>query len=190
MQRLRPIPIMLRRNKFCGSMFFGLAVLGFLASAWAETPQEYMSSGTEALKANAYDRAILLYSKAIEIDPNLSKAYDNRGIAYAREGSLKRAVDDFTMAIAADTKDALAYNNRGEAYVQLGNFTQAVFDFTRAIELNAFYIKAYNNRGKAYCALQAYRKAWADVHTIEAIGGVVEPYLLGDLKKAEEEKGP
>ncbi len=101
-----------------------------------------------------------------------------------RLGSLERAIDDFTMAIAVNLKDAEAYNNRGHAYAVQGNLTQSVFDYTHAIENNAFYVKAYNNRALAYFLLKEYNKAWEDVHTIQAIGGTVDPALIRNLKKA------
>jgi len=152
--------------------------------AHADTAVQWVSAGNDAYKLGSLDLAIMDYTKAIDIDPNYAKAYDNRGVAYAREGSLKRAIDDFTMAIATNLKDAEAYNNRGHAYAEQGNLSQSVFDYTHAIENNAFYVKAYNNRGLAYFLLKEYKKAWDDAHTIEAIGGTVDPGFLAKLKKA------
>jgi tetratricopeptide (TPR) repeat protein len=167
-------------------MIIFLIILFFLnnPSAYAETAVQYVSAGNDAFKRGNLDLAITDYTSAIDIDPNYAKAYDNRGVAYAREGSLTRAIDDFTMAIAVNRSDAEAYNNRGHAYAQKGNSTQAVFDYTHAIENNAFYVKAYNNRGLAYYQLKEYDKAWADVRTIKAVGGDVDPYFLQDLMKA------
>lgn len=143
-----------------------------------------MSAGNDDFKLSNFDQAIVDYTKAIDINPNLAKAYDNRGVAYAKEGSFSRAITDFTMAIANNSKDAEAYNNRGSAYASQGHLSRAVFDYTKAIENNAFYVKAYDNRERAYYKLKEYDKAWADVHTVEAIGGRVDPYFIEDLKKA------
>lgn len=143
-----------------------------------------MSAGNDAFKLGDFDLAIIDYTKALDINPNLAKAYDNRGVAYADEGSLPRAIADFTMAIANDPKDADAYNNRGHAYFIKGNLSQAVFDYTRAIGFNTFYVKAYNNRELAYYQLKEYDKAWADVHTVGSIGGAVDPDFIKDLRKA------
>ena len=90
------------------------------------------------------------------------------------------------MAIADNFKDAEAYNNRGHAYAEEGDFSQAIFDYTKAIELNAFYVKAYNNREIVYYKLKEYDKAWADVNTVKAIGGTIDPYFIEDLKKASD----
>ena len=150
----------------------------------AQTAEEYLSNGNDDFRIGNFDRAIVEYTKALDINPNLAKAYNNRGVAYAQEGSLPRAIADFTMAIANNPKDAEAYNNRGHAYAGQGNLSQAIFDYTKAIGINTFYVKAYNNREIAYYKLKEYDKAWADVHRVEAIGGSVDPYFVEDLKKA------
>jgi len=151
---------------------------------YAQKAVEYLQMGNDDLKQRNLDQAIIDFTKAIDIDPNLAKAYNNRGVAYAQEGSLSRAIADFTMSIANDPKDAQGYNNRGHAYANEGDFVQAIADYTQAIRINAFYVKAYNNRELAYYELKQYDKAWADVHTVQAIGGNVAPDFIKDLKKA------
>ena len=161
-----------------------LAFVLFLSSpCYSQTAEEYLRLGNDTFKEGAFDQAIVDYTKAIDNDPNLTKAYDNRGVAYAKEGSFRRAIADFTMAIANDPKDPEAYNNRGLAYAQLGDSLQAVRDYTKAIEADTFYVKAYNNREMAYYQLKEYAKAWGDVHTVEAIGGSVDPNFIEELKK-------
>ncbi len=43
----------------------------------------------------------------------LSRAFFNRGTAYARIGLMKRALADYDRAVAADPRFAKAYNNAG-----------------------------------------------------------------------------
>ena len=166
------------------TLFVLIGILFLSVSVYAQTAEEYLSNGNDDFKLGSFDQAIIKYTKAIDINPHLAKAYNNRGVAYAQEGSLSRAIADFTMAIANDLKDAAAYNNRGHAYAEQGNLSQAIFDYTKAIEINTFYVKAYNNREAAYYKLKEYDKAWADVHTVERMGGAVDPYFIEDLKKA------
>ena len=172
------------KNIFNLTIFVLIGLLFLSVSVGAQTAEKYLSHGNDDFNLGNFDQAIVDFTKAIDINPNLAKAYDNRGVAYAQEGSLPRAIADFTMAIANNLKDAAAYNNRGHAYAEQGNLSQAIFDYTKAIEINAFYVKAYNNRGTAYYRLKEYDKAWADVHTVERMGGAVDPYFIEDLKKA------
>jgi tetratricopeptide (TPR) repeat protein len=155
-----------------------------IPSVYAQTAEEYLSVGNDNFKLRNFDKAIAGYTKALDINPNLAKAYNNRGVAYAEEGSLSRAIADFTMAIANNLKDAEAYNNRGHAYADQGNLSQAIFDYTKAIKINTFYVKAYNNREIAYYKLKEYDKAWADVRKVEEIGGSINPRFIENLKQA------
>ena len=105
------------------------------AAVFAKTVGEYISDGNEAFHERNFDQAIYEYTKALDIDPNVDKAYDNRGAAYAQEGSLTRAVDDFTMAIANNPVDMQAYQNRKMAYFQLKDYDKAWADVFKIEQL-------------------------------------------------------
>lgn len=63
-----------------------------------------------------YTQAISDYSRAIELEPNNSFAFYNRGITRERRGDLAGAVADFSVAIQLDPSSADNYHNRGYAY--------------------------------------------------------------------------
>ena len=71
------------------------------------------SQGWEARKKMDFKRAIDLYSKAIEIDPQHFKAYLNRGFAYDKIGETDKAIADYTRAVAIEPRNAYCYYNRG-----------------------------------------------------------------------------
>jgi tetratricopeptide (TPR) repeat protein len=60
-----------------------------------------------------YDKAIVDYTRALEVNPANSFAYYNRGITKDRMGDFEGAVADFSSAIALDPKNADFYHNRG-----------------------------------------------------------------------------
>jgi tetratricopeptide (TPR) repeat protein len=109
-----------------------------------------------------YGLAIVLYTRALALDPNSVDAYNNRGLCFDALGMHHRAVADYTRAIELDPGYAYAYNNRGLSYYALGEFESAVTDYTRAIELDPGYAYAYNNRGNSYHALGEHERALAD----------------------------
>jgi len=117
-------------------------------------------------KANSVDTLALkieYYSKAIELDPKLAAAYNNRGAAFNTLGEYQKAIDDYSKAIELDPKFTQTYNNRGNAYVVgLGEYQKAIDDYSKAIELNPKFAQAYSNRGVAYDNLGEYQKAIED----------------------------
>jgi len=154
------------------------------ASAPAKTAEEYLQSGNASFDQGNFSQAISDLTKAIEINPQFAKAYNNRGFAYVTQGNFPLAVSDFTKVIETDPKNADAYHSRGFVYAKQNNFIQAVADFTKALEIDPALAKAYDSRGRSYYHMKEYDKAWADVHKAEGLGSAVSPKFLAELKKA------
>uniref|UniRef100_UPI000AD5CA5A tetratricopeptide repeat protein n=1 Tax=Treponema endosymbiont of Eucomonympha sp. TaxID=1580831 RepID=UPI000AD5CA5A len=53
-----------------------------------------------------FDNAIMCFTEALALDPNLADACNNRGYAYARKGDYDRAIADFTQALKLDPTNA------------------------------------------------------------------------------------
>jgi len=80
------------------------------------TAYEWFSRGYESYTLKLYNKAIKYYTKAIEINPKLAEAFNNRGIAYSEKGLYTKAIEDYTKATQINPKDAEVYYNRGLAY--------------------------------------------------------------------------
>lgn len=109
------------------------------------------------------EKAIKCYNLSIEINPNLSDAYINRGNAYIEIGKYEKAIADHTKAIEINPFCAEAFYNRGNAFIKQDSKTKAIKDYTKAIELNPQYVKALNNRAVAYFNQDTFDKAIADL---------------------------
>jgi tetratricopeptide (TPR) repeat protein len=80
-----------------------------------------------------YDRAISDANLSIELFPNGTLSYTNRGRAYEMKGGLKRAVADFGVAINYDRENPSAYNNRVVAREKMDDRKGAIADLKRAL---------------------------------------------------------
>jgi tetratricopeptide (TPR) repeat protein len=96
------------------------------------------------------DLAMTDYDKAIELKPDLAKAYNNRGTAYHYKGDYNLAIADCDKAIELRPDYAEAYVNRGNAYNRKGEHDLAIADCNKAIELRPDLAVAHYNRGVAY----------------------------------------
>ena len=111
-------------------------------------------------------KAMELYSKILEIEPNIAEVYNNRGILRKDLNDKEGALQDYNKAIELDPNDAGTYNNRGILRKDLNDKEGALQDYNKAIELDPNYAMAYNNRGNLRSdmndnegALQDYNKA-------------------------------
>ena len=79
--------------------------------------------------------AILMFDKAIGINPRSAKAYSDRGVAKGAMGNVKESIKDFDKAITLNPRYADAYRNRGIARESLKDFTGACKDWSAAAAL-------------------------------------------------------
>ena len=108
------------------------------------------------------DRAIEIYSDAVELRSRHVPTYNNRGVAYLSKSKLDNAIADFSKAIELHPQFSLVYYNRGIAYDKKENFGEAIVDYTWAITLKSDSPHAYYNRGLAYSNKGEFNKAITD----------------------------
>ncbi len=82
-------------------------------------------------------------------NPNLAKAFFNRGVARSRLGDNQGAIEDYNQAIRLNPNLPSTYVNRGNARSNLGDNQGAIEDYNQAIHLNSNLAKAFFNRGVA-----------------------------------------
>ena len=80
--------------------------------------------------------------RVIELLPDFSYAYLNRGNVSASLNDFKSAVLDYTAAIAINDRFAEAYYNRGIARIYIGKVQEGIADLSKAGELGMY--QAYN----------------------------------------------
>ena len=94
-------------------------------------------------KISDFEKAIENYNKAIELDGDFIKAYNNRGIAYADKKDFDKAIENYDKAIELQPHYAPACCNRGEAWLHKQEWNKARKDLTKARELNVDIITSF-----------------------------------------------
>ncbi len=105
---------------------------------------------TSENKQAAYQKAVVHYSRALKLKPDLPDALIHRAVAYFELRDFSHALADFSKMIELDPDNADTYVIRGDAYLGNGDFDLAMKDYQKAIELNPDDAKAYIYRGVAY----------------------------------------
>jgi len=111
----------------------------------------------------AYETAVELHSRAIELDPKNAEGWRARGWVYVYTVLLQydKGIADFNKAIELDPTLAVAWNDRGWAYFQFREYDKALADFNKAIELDPKHRAAWCNRGLVCNQLHQYERAIA-----------------------------
>jgi tetratricopeptide (TPR) repeat protein len=122
----------------------------------------YRKRGFAYKRLGEYQRAIVDYDRAIELDPNYARAYASRGSAFRNLREYKRAIEDYNRALENRPSYLWAYAGRGQAYSLLKEYTHAIKDLNHAIELEPNYGWAYFLRGYTHLWLKDSVQARAD----------------------------
>jgi tetratricopeptide (TPR) repeat protein len=108
-------------------------------------------------------QAIADFTKAVELDPKATRAFNQRGIAHYRKGQWEKASADFGSAIEQKPTDPVYWSNRGDALSKLRQWEKAISDFTKSIDLNANLPTPWHLRGDAQASLDQWDKASDDL---------------------------
>ena len=108
-----------------------------------------------------FQKAVLYYTKAIELNSEKADAFVNRGAAYESMDDLNQALQDFNTALALEPKSE-ACNNRANVYFTKRDYDRAVQDYSKALELGPDNAGAHLYRGHALKNVGLYDHAIRD----------------------------
>ena len=83
-----------------------------------------------------YRGAIKLYDEAIQLNPNDSWIYHNRGTAYKTLGKYQQAIQDFSKAIQLNPNAPMPYLYRSRCYEAIGYKREAQIDLEKYKKLS------------------------------------------------------
>jgi tetratricopeptide (TPR) repeat protein len=135
---------------------------------WGYDAAQFYSLGLESTMSNT---KINYFTRAIELNPELSAAYEERGMLYYFQEHYTKMIRDFLKVTELNPDDAKSYSMLGVAYLKKDDYDSAVSDLTRAIELNPELAEAYGYRAEAYRLKGMLDLAVRDADRVLDIGG-------------------
>lgn len=113
-----------------------------------------------------YQDKLAELNRAIEQNPDDTRAIAQRGETYRQMEHFDAALADFDRAIELNPDYIWAIAHRGETYYQMKRYEDALNDFNRAIELNPDYIWAIAHRGVTYEYMRRCEEALSDLNQV------------------------
>jgi tetratricopeptide (TPR) repeat protein len=126
------------------------------------TLDDIFSRADKSYQNQQYDSAILLYNKALTLDPKSYRAYNSRGLSKIIQKEYYEAIADLTKATELNSQGANAFNNRGLAKYYLGDHEGATKDYTKALDIDPTLTVAFKNRGLIYLEKKDYEAGIKD----------------------------
>lgn len=149
---LDKLPVFNRRNTFMILAYFAFAVTLIISLSYLTNKQIHIWKNGETL-----------WTREIETEPGVARAYLNRGKYYTETGQFIKALKDYTQAVILNPDSPKNFYNRGTCYFKLGLYEEALKDFTEAIGLSPIPVyEHYNNRAIVYAKMNRFSEALKD----------------------------
>jgi len=137
-------------------------------SVYGENATDYFNLG---LKSTSTRTKIKYFSKALDLAPNLTEAYEKRGVLYFFQEKFDNVIQDFQTYIKLSPPKAEAFRMLGMGYLKNGDLQLAIYNFTRAIEIDSNHASAYSNRAEAHFLNGNYDRTILDSTKAIELGG-------------------
>lgn len=170
---------------------FGLAlavvVLASGRAAWGRSPgQSALDEGSALYKRGRFADALASFRKAVELDPGLTKAWENIGWSQHRLNNDREALRVWNTVLKVEPANVALWNAVGDVELEQGAAGRAADAFERSIRLDSRQWDIRLRLGQAYASLGRRDDAEAQYRAVlKARPTDVKASLrLADLQKA------
>ena len=148
-----------------------IIAIGFLfisCTAWGQDAMHFFNLG---LNSSITNTKINYFTRALEINPMLSEAYEKRGMLYYFQEKYADTIHDFQRVIELKPFEPEGYMMLGLAYIKKEDYDKAIANLTYAIKLDPNLASGYGYRAEAYRLKGKTDKAIQDSTKAIELGG-------------------
>ncbi len=139
--------------------FLAIFLIAFAISSQAQSAKSMYKTGLAFSENQNYSDAINTFSKAIELNPEMVKAYAARAHVYELMGDFDSACIDYTRATALKPNEEEYYYFRANLCLKEKKYEEAVITADKALSLKKKYVAALNVKTLSLYYLGKYGEA-------------------------------
>ena len=139
--------------------FLAVFLIAFTINSYAQTAKSMYKTGLAFSKNQNYSDALIALSKAIELNPEMVKAYAARAHVYEMIDSLDLACLDYNRATALKPNEEEYFYSRAHLCLVQEKYEEAIISANKALSLKKKYIEAANVRTLSLYYLERYGEA-------------------------------
>jgi tetratricopeptide (TPR) repeat protein len=121
----------------------------------------YLNKGRILLDSNPpqYAEALILFNKAIELQPTDDYGHFNKAFTLCELGEYKEAIKSYDKALELNPKDGFTHYNKGNCLIQMENFKSALESYNKAELLKPNDWDIHFNKGNCLSTLKNFEEA-------------------------------
>lgn len=136
----------------------------------------------------AHGEAVEKFTQALEMDPNYSEYYNERGSVFLAMGRFEEAIADYEKAIETSPPYPEVWTNLGQCHRKRGHFEAAVAAYSHALDLEPANFLARVGRAQALDVVERLEEAEEDYTRALAINSE-DPLLWANRAVLEYQRG-
>ena len=142
------------RRKAAIGLALAVVILASERAAWGRSPgQSALDEGTALYRRGRYADALASFGKAVELDPGLTKAWENIGWSQHRLKNDREALRVWNMVLKVEPRNVALWNAVGAVELEQGAAGRAVAAFERSVRLSPDQWDVRLRLGEAYATL-------------------------------------
>jgi len=119
-------------------------------SEMSRTAEDWFQEGRKAYEIEGYHLAVIMFQKALSLNPEDEWIYINMGLAYTMEQEYDEAKNCFEKAIELTPDDPLPYYYIARIYYETGDTEQEMEWYQNTIKIDPEFALAYYNMEVIY----------------------------------------
>ncbi len=119
----------------------------------------YNEQGVAAARLGEFSKALEMFAKSLEINPNFPWALLNMGEVLRHQGRFSDAFKYYIQLLQLDENNIVAHTGLGILQMELGNYSDAEKSFNRAFSIDDSFHWALYGRGQLSYKLGKYQEA-------------------------------
>jgi tetratricopeptide (TPR) repeat protein len=142
----------------------GLLIFAVSLGGFSQNAKQFYKTGVTFVESGNHKDAIEQFTKAIELNPDYTRAYIDRACSYEAINELQKAADDYQRAIVFETKNPVFYFDAARVNFKLRNNQEALDLINKSTILSPNYIEAYQLLAQIQIALEDYSNALISIN--------------------------
>merc|ERR1711965_266243 len=94
-----------------------------------------LDEGSRLVQDQKLNRAIDVFTEAIELDPSWAEAWNKRATVFYMVGEFKKSQDDIDKVLAIEARHFGALAGQGLVNIQLKNYEKAIMSYQKAQQI-------------------------------------------------------
>lgn len=130
-----------------------------LYKAFENTAPRLIEKANNCFAMGNTNKAIDLYTMALNLDPRNAEALNNRAALLVDKGEYKKALEDINKFLQINQKYAKAYHLRSNIYHRLGRWSEELDDLNKCLELVPDDLDVLNSKANNYRVQKRFEEA-------------------------------